>query len=96
MSKLIRIGLGITLGLGFRAASGTAYALCGAAYPAPINPCLDCKGPVTGKSTLPPLSSYFEHEAKCNGKVYRPKVVTRQHTSTLPPVQTVNWRIAVR
>ena len=80
MSKLIRISLGVALGLGFSA--GSAYATCGAVKYQPINPCHGCKTPVTGTSTLPPLSSYFDHEAKCKGKTYTPKVVTRHHAGS--------------
>ncbi|WP_298917074.1 hypothetical protein [uncultured Algimonas sp.] len=66
MSRLIKTMLG-TVGLfGTLGLSGTAQAThCRIVDPAPVKPCVRCDGPVTGTSTLPPLSSYFDHQSKC-------------------------------
>lgn len=70
MSKILKaslnasLGLKVSLGLAMTTlAAATAQAGCPVYKPAP--PCIKCTGPVTGKSTLPPLSSYFEHQARC-------------------------------
>ncbi|MEM7729026.1 MAG: hypothetical protein AAF311_07085 [Pseudomonadota bacterium] len=84
MSKLFRTSLGLATVLGISAAATTAQAGCTIAKPAPVKSCISCDGPVTGHSTLPPLSSYFEHQFRCTGKTYTP----RTHYSSGRTVQT--------
>lgn len=81
MSKLIKITLGLVAAtaLGATAQAGcpvvtTHCVTCVAPTPPPPPPtCVTCDGPRTGTSTLPPLSSYFEHQARCGTTPpYRP------------------------
>lgn len=70
MSRIIKGSLGLvaTVLLGSVAQAGTpTHTTC----VVPPKPCVSCVGPKTGTSTLPPLSSYFDHQAHC-GKVYKP------------------------
>lgn len=71
MSKLIKITLGLVTAtaLGATAQAGcpvvkTSCVTC-VVTPPPPPTCVNCDGPRTGTSTLPPLSSYFGHEARC-------------------------------
>lgn len=97
MSKLIKITLGLvaTTALGATAHAGcpvvqTQCVTCVAPTPPPPPSCVICDGPRTGTSTLPPLSSYFEHQARCANTVTRPHhppVVKPPHPPvTHPPV----------
>lgn len=86
MSKLIKITLGLAAAT---ALSATAQAGCPVAPtycvtcvaptpPPPPPSCVSCDGPRTGTSTLPPLSSYFEHQARCGTttRTHRPSVMS--------------------
>ncbi|WP_189499329.1 hypothetical protein [Algimonas arctica] len=91
MSKLIKVTLGLAAAT---ALSATAQAGCPVVKPhcvtcvvtpPPPPSCVTCDGPRTGTSTLPPLSSYFEHQARCGTTpAYRPIATRRTH----PPVTT--------
>jgi hypothetical protein len=88
VSKLIKITLGLAAAT---ALSATAQAGCPAVKPQcvtcvvtppppPPPSCVTCDGPRTGTSTLPPLSSYFEHQARCGTTpTYRPIKTRRTH-----------------
>ncbi|MGJ8560108.1 MAG: hypothetical protein ACSHX3_07720 [Litorimonas sp.] len=78
MSKLIKITLGLVAAtaLGATAQAGcpvVTKTTCVTCVVTPPPPCVKCDGPRTGTSTLPPLSSYFDHQARCGTTpVYRP------------------------
>lgn len=80
MSKLIKITLGLVAAtaLGATAQAGcpvvkTSCVTCVVTPPPPPPTCVTCDGPRTGTSTMPPLSSYFEHQARCGTTPpYRP------------------------
>lgn len=81
VSKLIKItvGLAAATALGATAQAGcpvvtkTTCVTC-VVTPPPPPTCVKCDGPRTGTSTLPPLSSYFEYQARCGTTTptYRP------------------------
>jgi hypothetical protein len=80
VSKLIKITMGLVAAtaLGATAQAGcpvvtkTTCVTCVVTPPPPS--CVKCDGPRTGTSSLPPLSSYFEHQARCGTTTptYRP------------------------
>lgn len=84
MSKLIKAAAGLAVAtlLGSAAQAGTKAHYTCATPPPPPPKCVSCDGPKTGKSTLPPLSSYFEHQAKC---VVKPPVKPRPPVIIRPP-----------
>lgn len=89
MSKLIKI----TLGLAAATALGaTAQAECRVATP-PTPSCVSCDGPRTGTSTLPPLSSYFQHQARCGLTVSQGHVVNST-ASVAPHVSGSSYALA--
>ncbi|MFB9373883.1 hypothetical protein ACFFUB_07905 [Algimonas porphyrae] len=70
MSKLLKAATGLAgvLALtGVAQAGNTSGTVCVTPPPPPPS-CTSCDGPRTGHSTLPPLSSYFEHQARCVAK----------------------------
>lgn len=79
-----------TLGvIGATALGATAQAGCPVHTPPPP-PCMSCTGPVTGTSTLPPLSSYFEHQAQCGKKpAFYPPVI-QSSTGQTSSMQTAS------
>lgn len=99
----ITLGLVAATALGATAQAGCPVAptncvVCIAPTPPPPPPsCVSCDGPRTGTSTLPPLSSYFEHQVRCGTTVtatyhppvaqpYHPPVTTPYHPPVTPPV----------
>jgi hypothetical protein len=73
VSKFLQTSLGLATLMGVGSFATSAQATCRIATPPPPTSCIDCSGPKTGKSTLPPLSSYFQHQARCtNNKPYVP------------------------
>lgn len=87
VSKLIKITLGLASGITLAAAfNADANASCVVTPPPPPS-CISCSGPRTGTSTLPPLSSYFQHQARCGGAAYHPPAPRPTHPPvTHPPV----------
>lgn len=85
MSKLIKITLGLVSGITLAAAFNTdADASCVVTPPPPPS-CVTCSGPRTGTSSLPPLSSYFQHQARCGAATYHPPyrpIVTSQASAS--------------
>ncbi|MGB6317899.1 MAG: hypothetical protein WBG08_04625, partial [Litorimonas sp.] len=92
MSKLFRNSLAAAALLGGTLTAGSASATCTLAKPAPVKPCVDCSGPRTGTSTLPPLSSYFEHQSRCTGKTYTGPTTVRRSGGT--PLSSSVIRVA--
>lgn len=73
MSRFIKVAAGLAIAtiMGSTVQAGTSgHYTC--ATPPPPPSCTNCDTPKTGSSTLPPLSSYFEHQARC---VVKEKVV---------------------
>lgn len=70
MSKLIKTAAGLAgaLALNGAAQAGTTGGTVCVTPPPPPPSCVSCDGPRTGHSTLPPLSSYFEHQARCEAR----------------------------
>jgi hypothetical protein len=87
VSKLIKITLGLASGITLAAAfNADANASCVVTPPPPPS-CVSCSGPRTGTSTLPPLSSYFQHRSRCGGTTYHPPV-THAPTTSYHPIVT--------
>jgi hypothetical protein len=84
VSKLIKftLGLAAATALGATAQAGCpvvkTHCVTCVVTPPPPPTCVKCDGPRTGTSTLPPLSSYFEHQARCGTttQVHRPTVAS--------------------